>query len=474
MTGLVGSAIVYWSLRDPFSRGNLFDVRYEQEIGQFVGRSELHRADYELLAGYFIEGFRTYAIPSYAGADYPGYRSENGVLSDRIEGFSRIAPLLGVLLHAGASSTFKLPSGRTIDLSKMLAGGIVAGTDPRSPDYWGDIHDYDQRIVEASDIALSLWLSKDRVWTHLTPITQRNVANWLKQVNGKRIVDNNWHLFVTTVNVVLQKLDQPFDPDRITEHLSRAMSFYRGDGWFQDGEAGPFDYYNAWGFHYQLDWLHVLEPQLQGQFIEGASSLFARQLMYFVGPRGFPVMGRSVCYRLALTAPIVFAAMQDPIQVDPRQARRALDLSWRFFLSHGAARQGRITQGYCTDDPRIVDDYSGPASCLWSLRSLIAALYIPRRAPFWSDTPVKLPSESANIDRLMRVPNFRLIGEQRSGEIRLITGKHPAPIALEPYRLIDRIRDGLNQGVHRPQNETAKYQRSEYGTLHPFCECITP
>jgi len=41
----------------------------------------------------------------------------------------------------------------------MLRTGILHGVDPRSNEYWGAIGDYDQRIVEAADIARILWLT---------------------------------------------------------------------------------------------------------------------------------------------------------------------------------------------------------------------------------------------------------------------------------------------------------------------------
>jgi len=44
-------------------------------------------------------------------------------------------------------------TGKSYDIVTMTQQGLLAGTDPSSPNYWGDIHDDDQRIVEAADIA---------------------------------------------------------------------------------------------------------------------------------------------------------------------------------------------------------------------------------------------------------------------------------------------------------------------------------
>ena len=479
--GLFLSAIILssvWLLYyEPFYQARKFPKDSEAVLNTLREQPFLSRSDYSALVAYFTEGFLAYATPLRANASYPGYRSVYPKKTQQLEGFSRIAPLLAVWLKSSPNDEIQLPSGRSVNLVDLLANAVNVGTDPASPEYWGTIENYDQRIAEASDIALSLWFSKDRVWKNLSSTTKGRIVTWLISVNGKRIADNNWHLFVVTVNTVLKALDQPYSDEEITSGMDRIKAFYQGDGWFRDGLNGPFDYYNAWGFHYQLNWIHLIDPTIDPIFIETATAQFAKQLIYLIGPQGFPIMGRSVCYRLAVTAPLMFAAQQSAPEISLAQAKRALDATWQYFLARGAVKEGRITQGYCTDDPRVLDGYSGPASCLWSLRSLIATFAIPAESDLWTHHPAKLPVELADYDISFKASNLRVIGTRTTGEILIVNsvrGDTEKAVELQPYTFFSRIKELVIGGIRRPDNESAKYQQAPYSSLKPFCPCDTP
>ena len=468
---LVLPPLVWWLV--PHSAA--FPRSSEAVITAFAAKTAPTRRDYGDLIGYFVDGFLTYASAEFATADYPGYSSWHGALPDRIEGFSRMAPLMGAWLGAEPTTSLRLPSGRVIDLAALLSRALTAGTDPASPHYWGELRDFDQRIVEASDIALAVWLSRHRVWDRLPRPARDRIVAWLGRVNRVKAEDNNWQLFGATVNVVLKALGEPYDEGTLSRGLLRVQSFYRGDGWFTDGPDGPFDYYNAWGFHYQLSWLRLIDPSLEPDFIHGALAEFAPRLLHVITPYGFPIMGRSVCYRVGVSAPVILAARVAPDTVRPRLARRALDATWTFFLSHGAVREGRITQGYCGDDPRILDRYSGPASCLWSLRSLVAAYQFPADSDFWAGSPEPLPIETGDFDLIWRTPGFRVTGTQATANVRL-TRLAPPPRTepvLEPYTLLARAQDLLQGGIRRPGNFEVRYRRAYYDTRPPFCGCPT-
>jgi hypothetical protein len=422
-----------------------------------------------------VEGFMTYATPTHARANYPGLHAGGKRQAEEFEGFSRIAPLIGVWLEHGAGTMLTLPSGREVDVARVLQEGMLAGSDPRSPDYWGDIADRDQRIAEAADVALALWLSRATVWQRLDAAQRQQIVRWLLQVNGKEVADNNWHLFVAQVNVALQALGADHDEKAIERNLARTLEFYRGDGWFTDGPDGPVDYYNAWGFYYHIGWIHRMNPGLLAESVNDALPVFAADLLHLLGPNGMPVMGRSVCYRMAVPAPLIFASTFDSTSLAPAQARRALDLTWDFFAEHGALREGRVTQGYCGDDPSILDNYSGPASCLWSLRSLIVALHLGPEAPFWTLDAAPLPVEQGDFERSIAGGRWIVRGDARTADVTLI---NPRPLPetqtqLAPYTFIDRVLSTVRGTPRRPQNESAKYDRATYGSIHAFCGCPT-
>jgi hypothetical protein len=72
---------------------------------------------------------------------------------------------------------------------------LVEGTDTQGPNYWGDVTDYDQRMVEMAAIALALLLTPQFYWEPLTSIQQDNVCAWLSQINTHTMSANNWRFF---------------------------------------------------------------------------------------------------------------------------------------------------------------------------------------------------------------------------------------------------------------------------------------
>lgn len=356
-----------------------------------------------------------------------------------------------------------------VSISGLLRDGLLAGTDSCSDEFWGDITDNDLRIVEAADIALALWLSRHSVWASFELSQRDQIARWLQGVNGKATADNNWHLFIVLINCVLESLAAPFDEGERERRYRRVKDFYRGDGWFRDGASGKFDYYNAWGFHYPLLWIQHITPGWDKQFLDTARREFLSGYKFFFGPHGFPVLGRSICYRMAAPAPLVAAHTTDPDIVSVGEARRALDLVWRYFIQRGALRQGNVTQGYWGSDPRILDSYSGPASCLWSLRSLVAAFVNPSTSEFWRSSGEPLPVERGDFRFDLNAVGWVVEGTATSGDVRILVKGNTTYPCIEPYRYGRRLIDILLGRGQRPSNGDAKYQRRSYSAAQPFC-----
>jgi hypothetical protein len=421
--------------------------------------------DYGSLARYFTRGFGLHKSASGAGAAYPGLPSEHSPSVDRMEGFSRMAPLWGAWVVSGRPS-----AAERLELIATFRRGLLAGTDPVSKGYWGAMQDDDQRIVEASDIALALWLLRDSVWKDLSVADKKQVVAWLQQVNGKSVPDNNWHLFVVFVDAVLEKLASVDNRADAMRHYSRIKEFYRGEGWFSDGPADAFDYYNAWGIHYQLFWLQQVAPDWDKAFIDRARSEFVTSYRYLMTPQGIPILGRSVCYRMAAPVPLILDQFGTK-KIDPTEARRAFDSTWQYFISHGGVMDGNITQGYCGSDPRVLDRYSGPASCLWGLRSLIAALYLPRDAEFWKASGGRLPVEQSDFIVDIKSVGWTLHGDRHTGDVEVRRRQGSKAVALRPVSTKDKMLSQISGEPLRPDNHAAEYDAATYSSQHPFCGC---
>lgn len=450
-----------------------FPQRYEALLARFRRSDAPDNSAYEGLFRYFLEGWWTYRLPSGAGARYPGLGSWSGRRVDELEAFARSAPLWGAWVRGGRPTTVERPDGSPIDLVECFVQGLKVGTDPGSDHYWGGMSGRsDQRVVEAADIALALWLYDDRAWGRLSGAERDRVMEWLSLAHQLPGLENNWHLFFILIDRVQRAFGYSGAERNVSrERFARIRAFHIGDGWFRDGPTGRADYYNAWGFHYLLHWIDRIDPEWDPQRIRQWLAQFVEGYRYLLGPHGFPILGRSVPYRVAVAAPLVLAQARGIPAAEPGEARRALDATWCHFIRNGAIRRGTVTQGYHGTDHRLLDNYSGPASSLWSLRSLVAAFAEGPESPLWQTPPTKLPVERNDYRIHLPAPQWTVRGEGSSGRITIEleenAGAEFSP--LEPYTLMERIRAAAYGRPRRPQNDGAKYGRPRYSSSGPEC-----
>ena len=438
-----------------------------------AGEAGLGRAPYDTVGGHLLEGFLAYQGESPSLAFYPGEPSWHGRRVDAEEGFSRMLPFAAAWLAAGGADEI-VTAGGPVSLTAILRDGLIHGTDPDHPGYWGWPGPFDQRIVEGSDIALGLWLAREHVWPMLDEQQRSRLLAWLRAAAGIHVFQGTWQLFPVLIERVVDYFGGSTAQTRARARTGyeRFLALYRGDGWYYDMPRG-FDYYNAWGMHYAMFWIDQVDPSWDPERIRPRLVEFAEFFRHLVGPQGVPIMGRSLCYRLALPAPILAAALVAPERIAPGEAMRALDATWSYYIARGAVDGGRITQGICGDDPALVDGYTGPASCLWSLRSLVVAYYAQTRQAMFDVPRQPLPVERGDFSVRADVPGWTVDGSRADGHIRLRidanAGAEPAP--LQAYGVRNSIREWLAQAPRRPNNTAALYGRPEYGTAAPVSAC---
>jgi hypothetical protein len=413
---------------------------------------------------YILTGFSQRASPLCTRASLPGLPSSNGDQIDQMEAFSRVAPLLAAWIFGGGPNEIETLQGKTIDLKALLSTALAAATDPSSPEYWGPLRDNDQRVCEAADLAITLWLSRDWIGKYLSANSLAKVNAWLTLGIDRVVKRNNWDLFPCTIAAVLQALQCPVDDEKIRMRVDRIRHDYIARGLFRDGPNGRVDYYTAWAYHYHLSFLQLITPALKLPAILKDRRDITRILLHLISPRGIPIMGRSVHYRLAVPAPLIMCILLDDSHIRPGQARRALDAVWEHFVARGALKSGRITQGYYKDDEIWLDTYSGPASPLWSLRSIIPALMLPHTHFFWRTSPVPLPIEAGDFHMPLCGKSTYIKGSHTTQEIRIVR-ESAVPVrkrAVRPIKLLRALR-------YRPDKSSLRYDLPEYSCLHPFC-----
>lgn len=103
----------------------------------------------------------------------------------QLEGYAR--PLWGLAsLLAGSSDGGEL-DGAFDELAAGWVRGLAAGTDPNAEEYWGDVWDRDQRMVEMSPIGYALAVAGPHFWGGLDEAQRACVAAWLGGINGKQV-----------------------------------------------------------------------------------------------------------------------------------------------------------------------------------------------------------------------------------------------------------------------------------------------
>lgn len=131
----------------------------------------------------------------------------------------------------------------------IYVDGIRNGTNPEHEDYWGILNDYDQRLVEMAAFGLAFALIPDKLWDSLTSEEQRNVVNWLSQINDLKLYDCNWLLFLVMVNLGLKQVGANYNKELVERNLKRIDKFYLSDGWYSDGIGAHTDYYGPFAIH---------------------------------------------------------------------------------------------------------------------------------------------------------------------------------------------------------------------------------
>uniref|UniRef100_UPI0022EB6BE9 DUF2264 domain-containing protein n=1 Tax=Falsiroseomonas oryzae TaxID=2766473 RepID=UPI0022EB6BE9 len=467
VAGTAAGAVDGWFRRvKPAPALLALDARLAAEFG---GRAALANEDYDRLVGYFAAGVLAYRSPGCALVHYPGVPGTRGWRSEGVEGFARVAPLLAAWVETRGDAV-PLPDGTRFDAFGHLVAGLTAGSDPASPEYWGAPVDLDQRIVEAGDIAHVAWILRDRLRAAMPAVAQAALLDWLAQAAARRIYGGNWHLFPLVAGLAREAWGMPPDP-ATRAHYAAFRACHLGGGWFSDGPGGRVDFYNAWQMHHFLQLAAEMDPTLDPGFPEAALADFARSYVHLFAPAGFPIFGRSACYRTALPAPLVLSAGLPGDAFPAGLARRALDAAWSHFVARGAVAAGGLSQGYEGADPALLENYSGRGSCHWGLRSLTAAYRQPPGTGIWAAAPEPLPVERGAYDVAIAPAGLRVTGDPatRRVEVFVLRNAGAPDHPLERPGLARRLAEVLLRRPLRPANLAAKYGRRSYRSDRPFC-----
>ncbi|MFB6435780.1 DUF2264 domain-containing protein [Streptomyces sp. NPDC056411] len=399
------------------------------------------RAHWEAAADALLCAARPYFSPRHGLLTLPGPRpSCSGPRSDALEGFARTFLLAALRVAGGRGHD---PHGHLARYAQGLAAGTAHPTDEREvtsaePESWPRIGAVRQARVEAAALALALRLTRPWLWGTLGGDVRARIADWLLPALGPSPVDNNWWLFGLTVGGFLAEAGIETGRARaaVDRALARIEHWYRGAGWYSDGDNRAFDHYNAWALHFypvlhahlgaDRALLAVHGPRLRAQ-LDDSTRLF--------GADGAPLpFGRSLTYRWAAAAGPWLGALTGHTPLTPGATRRLASGALRHFLDRGAVTEdGLLPLGWYGPYAPMLQGYSGPGSPYWAAKGFLGLL-LPANDPVWTATEQPLPAETADTARPLGPTGLLLQSTASDGLVRVHNhGSNGVSAGPDPY-----------------------------------------
>ena len=348
----------------------------------------------------------------------PKFKSSHGKKIDKIEAITRSFPLWAILSHACSESDEIIILEDFGDFYKKVLHSIF---NRDSRDYLGDPNNYHQYLVEAADLALGLYISKDHFWDTLDQITKESIASWLTKAFYCKFHDSNWLLFKALIGACALELGIFVDKSEIKLTTSRFFEFFRDSGWISDIHPNygfAYDYYTSWQMYYSLYWIKKINQRYLPRNFSNELQEFSTHINMLATPKGLPVFGRSIIYRFAIPcAPLVASLMHGGNY--SFDAKSTLDTLWGFLLKNGAYGHGKFTSGYLEQDYSIIDTYSGPNSVLWGTRVLVLAFLHEETDQFWNSNLLFENKKVSDFEIVCGSTLIILSGDSISGNTRV-------------------------------------------------------
>lgn len=380
---------------------------------------------WQLAAKKLLEPLAALMRPGAADLPIAGAASDHDAQADRLESFARPLTLAAFFLQ---SEPHPDDAAFREKISTWFRAGLVAGSDPQSPQYWGPDASYHQHHVEMGLMSIALQIAARDVWAPLTTAQQDQVARWFATCRGGGIVNNN-HLFMSVH--ILEFLGQhgyAHRTDRavITTHLNQLETMHRGGGWFEDGINQAYDHYNAYAFHfYGLWWarLHGASDAARASRWREWGKLFVRDYQHFFAASGeHSAFGRSICYRFNCLNVFGLALAENATELAPGMLRRLCTRNLDFFLARPITQaQGCLNAGFTDRFDKIIETYSCAASPYWAAKGF-SPLLLPSSHAFWNAPEEPLPAEKpGGFVHVMRAPGL-ITRSTPTGEIEILNG----------------------------------------------------
>ncbi|WP_348520821.1 DUF2264 domain-containing protein [Alicyclobacillus fastidiosus] len=304
--------------------------------------------------------------------------------------------------------------------------GILNGTNPQSDYYWGELTDFDQRMVEMASLATALLLNPMRFWEPLTENEKHNLARWLLQINDYDMPQTNWLFFRVLVNIALKQCNCEWSPDKLNDALNRLDGYYLSNGWYYDGYENQIDYYIPMAFHYYaliyVKFMQDEDPQRCHKFKQRAIE-FAHQFKQWFSATGAAVpYGRSLTYRFSQVAFFSALVFADVEALPWGEIKSIIYDHLRYWEQQDIySDAGFLTVGYAYPNLIMAEGYNGPGSPYWALKTFLL-LAVDDEHQFWKADRTSPTFSSKN---LQVEPRMLICHSATGNEVQVFTaGQH--------------------------------------------------
>ena len=391
---------------------------YDLKTSPYTGYT---RATWVAAAEKIISGVMNYVNPETGIFSYPplegafaGYMKPSA--EDRIREMERI--MVGVVEYYVGTGKDNVP-GYKGSITQPFINAYIHGTDPSDPLYWGEPQKADQT---GSGIVLGLYLAPERFWDPLTDIQKKNLLTYLEKNSINPTWDNNHYLFHLLTTRFLEEHGGNGYREYHTAKLERLLGWYRGDGWYIDGDNRGFDYYNLWGFQLYMNWILRFDPLWSARYgdrIRDISSKFMGTAPYLYSrSSGHIPWGRSLTYRFAADAAIGWNVINGNGDMDPGLARRLMSGDLKYFLDHGAVSEnGLIEVGYRGKNTALAEHYNSPLDSYFATQSF-CVLLLPEDHPFWTAVEKPSPADRQGGRKAIKAGGF-VLNVRPDGDARI-------------------------------------------------------
>ena len=285
--------------------------------------------------------------------------------------------------------------GGESDFWAICREGLLNGTNPGHPEYWGDLVDVDQLAVEMPPIALALALAPEQFWIPFSENQKAQVVTWMDQINHKAMSDNNWRAFPILVNASLKKAGMPYNAEVMEAGLQRLEDFYLGDGWYSDGTGARMDYYIPFAIHfYSLIYAKLMgdeDPERAAKFKERAATFAKDYLHWFTADGAALPFGRSLIYRFAQGAFWGALAFADCEALPWGEIKGLYLRHFRHWFGKPIfTPDGLLSIGYDYPNLLMSEFYNGPGSPYWAMKAFLP-LAVAEEHPFWAAEELPFP-----------------------------------------------------------------------------------